>query len=221
MYTVEIKESAIDSNLAAESLAQEKGNSVEYSSKQEAEKHAKEMSENDNRLRIQRAAPNDPSDADGYLVNHPQKFHQRPKSEQNDWLTFDTGPNLYGEIGRSVVIGSYGVGPSLWYYIYKEFTGITKETHRLVRCHEPYLPDDAPSVSWSPDGLLKVYRKFDNNLTRLIFFEVKTGKASFERGQLEDMKSVAREYDVLKIRVKIDNLPEEYTVKFTRITPEM
>lgn len=72
-------------------------------------------------------------------------------------------------------------------------------------------------VSWSPDGLIKAYNKVNGDLDRLVFFEVKTGNASFERGQLSDMQAVAEMYDVLKIRVNIEGLQGEYSVKIDRL----
>lgn len=216
-YVVAIKDSAIESNPAANALAQEEGEIIECDSKSDADQLAVELSENGERLRIQRVAPQDKSGVDGYLVRHPEQFQYEPKSVERDWMTFDTDANLYGELGKSLIIGTYGVGPSLRYYLFEEFPELSKGLHRLTRRHEPYLPDDAPTVSWSPDGLIKAYNKVTGDLDRLVFFEVKSGDASFERGQLGDMQAVAEVYDVLKIRVNIDGLPGEYSVKIDRL----
>lgn len=134
-FVVAIKGSAIESNPAAKALVQNQGKIVECDSKSDAEQLAAELSEKGERLRIKRVAPQDTSGADGYLVRHPEKFRYEPKSVEDDWMMFDSDANLYGELGKSLIIGSYGVGPSLRYYLFEEFSSLSENLHRLTRRH--------------------------------------------------------------------------------------
>jgi glycosyltransferase A (GT-A) superfamily protein (DUF2064 family) len=45
------------------------------------------------------------------------------------------------------------------------------------------------------------------------FCEIKSGDASFERSQREGMQSLAENHRVLKIRVDVEDLPREYTLR--------
>lgn len=49
--------------------------------------------------------------------------------------------------------------------------------------------------------------------------EIKTGNASFERSQADVMRRLAAEERVLKIRVSIDDLPDQYSVRIHEVEP--
>lgn len=218
MYVVKIKKSACKANPAVGHHVQEDGTEIEFKSREAAEKFANEISSKGPRVRIQAAAPQDPSAVDAYLIPFPERHIVEPKDSPTTGLTFDVGANVYGELGIAVTFGSSGLSPALRYYFYSGIEGINESSHHLRSIREPYLPDDVPDdVSWSPDGLIQV-RRF-GELIDQYFCEVKTGDASFERGQLEGMKRVSRYYKVLKIRVDIENLPDEYTVRITPVSP--
>lgn len=218
MYVVEIKETARESNSAVECYVQNSGAHLEFKSREAAEKFANEISSKGGRVRIQAAAPQDPSSVDAYLIPFPKRHITEPKDSPKSGLTFDVGANVYGEIGNAVIFGSSGVSPAIRYYFYSEIEGFEEASHNLRSIRQPYLPDDVPDdVSWSPDGLVQVWSF--GELVDQYFCEVKTGNASFERGQLAGMRRVSRYYPVLKIRVDIGNLPDEYTVRIAPVGP--
>jgi hypothetical protein len=49
--------------------------------------------------------------------------------------------------------------------------------------------------------------------------EIKTGDASFQRTQMKAMRELAKEARVLKIRVLIDDLPKQYSVRVHEVEP--
>lgn len=213
MYLLEVKGSAVEANRVVADLVEGDGPFHEFDSRAAAEDFARHLSESGGRVSVQASAPQDPTEADGYLVRDPVRYQYQPKDSGPAGMTFDVGANLYGELGRALVYGSYGVSPALRYYFYEEVEGVGRETHRLNAVGEPYFPDDFDAdTSWSPDLLVRTYRRGLNELDGRYFCEIKSGDASFQRGQLEDMHLVARQYDVLKIRVDIRDLPATYTV---------
>lgn len=218
MYVVEIKESARESNSAVEGYVQHDGGRLEFDSRRAAENFASDISSKGGRVRIQAVAPQDPAPVDAYLIPFPARHIAAPKESPKSGLTFDVGANVYGELGNAVMFGTSGVSPALRYYCYSEIEGVGETSHYLRSIRQPYLPDDVPDdVSWSPDGLVQVRRS--GELVDQYCCEVKTGNASFERGQVAGMRCVARYYPVLKIRVDIEYLPDECTVRITSVSP--
>lgn len=218
MYLLEVKESAVEANRAVADLVEGDGPFHEFDSREAAEDVARHLSERGGRVSVQASAPQDPTDADGYLVRDPVQYHQQPRDSDTAGMTFDVGANLYGELGRALVYGTYGVSPALRYYFYEGVEGVERETHRLNAVGEPYFPDGFEAdVSWLPDLLVRTYRRRFNALDGMYFCEIKTGEASFQRGQLQDMRTVAEEFGVLKVRVDITDLPDEYTVSIDAV----
>lgn len=221
MYRLAIKESALESNPAVEELADESGSTIELDSKRTAEQLAERISAGGERVRVQRAAPNDPSDADGYLIRWPNRHVAEPKDSDVEGLTFDVGANQYGEIGTALVCGSYGLSPGVKYYLFDEFEHLSEDRHKLSRECEPHFPQGYdPNISWSPDCLIQVYSRATWDVEEMYVCEVKAGEASFQRNQAEDMQTVAEEFGVLKIRVVLDRLPQEYSVRIDQVQPE-
>ena len=221
MYRVLVKESAIKSNEAVAEFVDERGDVIKFQSRNDAEARAECLSSSGDRIRIQKVAPQDPADVDGYLIYFPKRNTKVPKDSDQVGLTFDAGANLRGEIGEALICGSYGLSPGVKYYFYNEMENVERDIHRVWRIENPYLPDEIkPAVSWSPDCLINVASRHDGEIVEQYFCEIKTGNASFERNQARDMKSVARTHGVLKIRVVIDQLPDEYTIRITEVSPE-
>ncbi|WP_238593261.1 hypothetical protein [Natronobacterium lacisalsi] len=52
------------------------------------------------------------------------------------------------------------------------------------------------------------------------YCEIKTGNASFERSQMETMRELATEERVLKIRVLIDDVPDQYSLRIREVEPD-
>lgn len=219
MYRLSIKDSAIDASDAVADLVAEDGRVLEFESKQEAEDLAERLSSDAPRVRVQAVAPQDPNDVDGYLIKFPRRYVSKPKDSDTAGLTFDVGANQYGDLGQALVCGPSGLSPGIRYFVFDELDGIEEASHRLRGVAEPYLPDDLQAdVLWSPDSLIQVWSR--GEVVEQYFCEVKTGDASFERNQVRDMEWVASEYGVLKIRVIIEGLPEQYTIRVREVTPE-
>ena len=221
MYRVLVKESAIKSNEAVAEFVDERGDVIEFDSRDVAEAQAERLSMVGDQVRIQTVAPQDPADVDGYLIHFPKRNTTAPKDSDRVGFTFDVGANQYGELGEALVYGSYGLSPGIKYYFYNELDTVQKDTHRVWRIQNPYLPEEIESaISWSPDCLINVSSRRDGKIVDQYFCEIKTGNASFERNQARDMRAVARTHGVLKIRVVIDRLPDEYTIRIAEMTPE-
>jgi len=221
MYRLSIKDSAIEHSDAVADLVADRGRTIELESRRKAEGFADSFSYDGPRVRVQAAAPQDPEDVDGYLIGFPRQFVSEPKDSETDSLTFDVGANQYGELGEGLVCGSHGLSPGVRYFLYDELDGVEKDRHRLRGTAAASLPDDiSGDVSWSPDCLIQVRTREDFRIVDQYFCEVKTGDASFQRTQAEDIKRVAREYGVLKIRVIIKGLPDEYTIRISDIPSE-
>ena len=221
MYRVLVKESAIKSNEAVAEFVDERGDVIKFQSRNDAEARAERLSSSGDRVRIQKAAPQEPANVDGYLIHFPERNTKAPKNSDRAGFTFDVGANQYGELGEALIYGSYGLSPGVKYYFYNEVETIERDTHRVWRIENPYLPEEIESVvSWSPDCLINVASRHDGEIVDQYFCEIKTGNASFERNQARDMKAVARTHGVLKIRVIIDQLPDEYTIRITEVSPE-
>ena len=220
MYRLKLTEKAIDVNPAVAELEHEHGTVLEFDAKSDAEAFASRLSQSGDRVRVQAVAQNDPSEIDGYLIRWPERHIAEPKDSDKDGLTFDVGANQYGEVGKALVCGSYGLAPGVKYYFFEEFDHLTEERHKLQVKIEPHFPDAyEPRISWSPDCLIQVRSRPFWDLEERYFCEIKSGNASFERNQAEDMKTVAEEFGVLKIRVIIDNLPGEYTLRISEVEP--
>jgi len=220
MYRVSVKNSAIDANQAVADLA-DRGRVIECDSRADAESLAARHGTAGAPIRIQNAAPQDPADVDGYLISDPERYIAEPKDTDTPGLTFDVGPNQYGELGEALVCGSYGLSRGLKHYVYEDLDGVNEESHRIRAITDPDLPDDkASGVSWSPDCEIRVYPQKDIRLVQQYFAEVKAGGGSFERNQVSGMGAVARDYDVLKIRLVLKDLPDEYTLRINHVNPD-
>ena len=219
MYRIEVKPTAVRANPAVRQFVEDRDTVVECESRAAAETLATELSDGGGRVRIQTAAPQDPSSVDGYLVRFPKRSRTEPKASSKPGSTFDVGANLYGALGRALIVGDYGVSPALSHYFFDEPGHHDREVHRLCRVSDVSLGDRGVRVSWVPDCVIGVRRSGTGDVIAEYFCEIKTGAASFQRGQRSDMKTAAETVAVLKIRVDIGGLPDEFTVRIDRIGP--
>lgn len=218
MFDVFITETARDANAAVEAYVDAEGEIVSFRSKQTAEEWASELSAGGPRVRIQKVAPQDTRDINAYLVSDPKKYTSVPKETDSPGLVFDTTANQYGELGEAVVAGSYGVSPGLKYYIEQTTDLPAEDEYKITRRNTSRIPDGIEyDGTWSPDLVVDVKRLEDWQTIETFYCEIKSGDASFERSQRESMQSLAREYNVLKIRVDIDELPEKYRLLITPV----
>lgn len=70
---------------------------------------------------------------------------------------------------------------------------------------------------WPADCVVEAKGRWDGRVLERCYCEIKTGDASFERAQVEAMQELAKEERVLKIRVVIDSLPDQYSVRIHEV----
>ncbi|AWB26534.1 hypothetical protein [Halococcoides cellulosivorans] len=218
MYRLAIKESAREANDAVADLVADRGDVLDCESEGAAQALAERVSAAGERVRVQAAAPQDSSDADGYLIRHPRRYVSDPKPSDTTGLTFDVGANQYGALGEALVCGTSGLARGIKHVLRNELDDVIDERHYLYGIPDPYITDDLDAdVSWSPDLLVLVGSEYQDNPVAMYYCEIKTGDASFQRTQADDMQAVAREYGVLKIRVIVEALPDEYTLEVSEV----
>ena len=226
-FTVAIKESAREVNEPARRLATIEEDRVTFASETEAHRRARELSaEGESVVKVQRAAPQDPDDVDGYLVGWPQRRHQTPDGSPTEGLTFDTEANQYGALGEAVVL-TPEVNPPLLTHFARVDADLGEESADSdaddVRVELDTDPDPVTVGSdrrWEPDCRAVVRLGPDRPVLTEYFCEVKSGDGSFERSQREAMAAKAREATVLKIRVELDDLPDSYTAWVRKVAPD-
>ncbi|UPV75983.1 hypothetical protein M0R89_07960 [Halorussus limi] len=220
-FTVAVKESAREANEPARRLATIEGDRVAFASEAEAHRRARELSaEGESAVKVQRAAPQDPDDVDGYLVGWPQRRHQTPDGSPTEGLTFDTEANQYGALGEAVVC-TPEVNPPLLTHFARVDADLDADSE--VRVELDTDPDPVAVRSdrrWEPDCRAVVRLGPDRPVLTEYFCEVKSGDGSFERSQREAMRAKAREATVLKIRVELEELPDSYTAWVRKVAPE-
>jgi hypothetical protein len=105
-FTVEAKPGALEVNRALAETVDSHGHPLEFGSRARAEAYARQLSAEDGDLRLQAAAPNDPSDVDGYLLAAHNPSIKEPAETEGDTWTFDVGANLYGALGEAILLES-------------------------------------------------------------------------------------------------------------------
>jgi hypothetical protein len=220
-FRVAVKESATEASRAVRRLVREEGDRLEFDSKAEANRRARELSAEDGTVKIQRAAPQDPGDDDAYLVAWPERRRWTPDGSPTEGLTFDTEANQYGALGEAVVF-SPEVNPPLLTHFAQVDADLSERETADVRVELDRDPDPVvvgTSKRWEPDCRAVVRLGPDRPVLTEYWCEVKTGDGSFERSQREAMAAKAREATVLKIRVELDELPDSYTAWVRRVGP--
>ena len=225
-FRVAIKDSAVETNSDVAQLRQT-GEIVEYDSRSQAEAVARKVSESgEGPVRLQRAAPNDPADVDAYLVAAPEQHKHTPVKAHDGAWTFGVTANQYGALGELLL--TTGGTPALEYFVQEDLGPYPSEAVadavNLDLRTDPKefdwetlcAPVDGERARWEPDCELRVWAGHSEILHRY-FCEIKTGDSSFERHQQETMRAVAEVADVLKIRVRVEELPEQYTVRLYRV----
>jgi hypothetical protein len=224
-FTVAVKESAREANEPARRLATIEGDRVTFESETEAHRRARELSaEGESVVKVQRAAPQDPDDVDGYLVGWPQRRHRVPDGSPTEGLTFDTEANQYGALGEAVVL-TPAVNPPLLTHFARVDADLDADDGDAedVRVELDTDPDPVSVRSdrrWEPDCRAVVRLGPDRPVLTEYVCEVKAGDGSFERSQREAMRAKAREAIVLKIRVDLSELPDSYTAWVRKVVPE-
>jgi hypothetical protein len=225
-FTVEVKPSARERNVAADRLATERGAIHEYLSRADAVARAELLSEDgDVRVAIQGVAPQDDTPADAYLVAQPRRHVRTPREPDDRPWTFDTSGNQYGAIAETVLTTPRTNPPALTYFVREDLdvedeVRVVIETGRSTN-HE--IDDDGRrTATWEADVVATAHRASTGAPLREYWCEIKAGDASFERDQTAVMRAKAADSDVtvVTIRVDLDPLPDRYGVRFDPVAPE-
>lgn len=221
-YAVAIKPGALEVNRSVVDVRDEHGETITFADRDRAAAFAARLSADGGDLRIQAAAPNDPGEADAYLLADHRPSVREPAAVDGDDLTFEVGANLYGVLGEAVVTGG-PTSPALEHFVKQDLANASFEDGLRVRVTDGTFvsfPDEGTGESrWMPDCCLEARDGWRGRLIERYWCEIKTGNASFERTQVAAMRELAKESRVLKLRVSIDALPEQYTVRIREVDP--
>lgn len=214
---IEIKESAIKNNEAAEN-----GEMITTASIEEAEALASKLSvAGGEPVSLQSTAPQDSTTADNYLVHRPTRQTHSPIDPDPDIWTFQTTANQYGALGEALFTRG---APALRYFIKQDLERddiwIRLMAPRHAVKHGTVTREIRNNLSWSPDTVAFAYG--EDSVQQEYWCEIKTGDASFQRQQTEGMAHLDSidGISVLKIRVWIDDLPDQYSVRIEKVTPQ-
>jgi hypothetical protein len=220
-FRVAVKASAQEANEAARRLATTEGEVVGFDSEADAHRRARDLSaDGETPVKVQRAAPQDPADVDGYLVAWPERRRRNPDGTPTEGLTFDVGANQYGALGEALVCSPAVNPPVLAHFARLDADLSERETDdlrvELDTGPEPVVVGSG-THRWEPDCRAVVRLGSDRPVLTEYWCEVKTGDGSFERSQREAMQAKARDATVLKVRAALDDLPDSYTAWVQRV----
>jgi len=224
-YHVAVKSGALDANTTLRDVVQEYSQTLEFGSRSEAERYAERLSESDGELRVQTAAPNDPDDVHAYLLAEHNPSIREPASTTGKTWTFDIGANLYGTLGEAILTAA-PKPHALIYFVEQDIDINDEELEAGLKVDVEtgcFVSLDADSdderVSWRPDCKVLARDGWNGDVLEQYYCEIKTGNASFERSQMAVMRDLATEERVLKIRVLIDELPDQYSLRIHEVDP--
>ena len=223
-FLIEAKSGALDVNRRLVDHVETYGRTLEFGSRGHAENYARQLSAAAGSLRIQAAPENDPSDVDAYLLADHSPSIREPAAVDGDTLTFDVGATLYGALGEAVLLESPRAH-ALHYYVRQDLEldddelveglDVNVESGKLVS----FDGIDKEQTSWIPDCVVVARDGWDGPVLERYYCEIKTGNASFERSQVAAMERLAREERVLKIRMHIEELPDQYSLRVHEVEP--
>lgn len=224
-FTVAVKDGALAVNTNVIDAVEIHGRTLEFGSRTAAERYAAQLSSGAGSLRVQGAAPNDPSDADAYLLADHNPSIKEPADIDGETWTFDVGANLYGSLGEAILLHS--PKPHALYYFVREDLDLETEEleHELqltVRQNQYVPPEEQAGDElggWRPDCKLVARDGWSGQVLETYYCEIKTGNASFERSQVATMEQLAEDERVLKIRLLIDELPDQYSLRIHEVAP--
>lgn len=220
-FRLAVKPDALEVNAALAGVTEEHGEALSFGSRAKAERFARRLSAESGALRVQAAAPNDPGDADGYLLAEHDPDVREPAAVDGDTWTFDVGANVYGALGEAVVT-SGARPPALAYYVERDLDvdADDLETGLRVRVRSgERVTTGRGRNGWVPDCRVEARDGWNGEVLETYLCEIKTGNASFERSQRAAMRALAREERVLTIRVLIEDLPDRYAVRIREVEP--
>ncbi|WP_436932456.1 hypothetical protein [Halosimplex halobium] len=220
---VEVKSGAIEVNSGLREEVESHGHALDFGSRSHAEDYARQESASDGELRVQAAPENEPRDVDAYLLADRSPSIAEPAEIDGETLAFDVGANLYGALGEAIPI--HAPKPHALVYFVREDLDIGDNNLEwgLNVDVEPgrLLPIERGDERrrWTPDCVVEAKAGWSGRMLERYYCEIRTGDASFERAQVATMEELAKEERVLKIRVDIDSLPDQYSLRSHEVEP--
>lgn len=228
-FQVAVKESASDRNPEVAKWVEAAGRLFTYDTRSAAEEHAAGLSDQGGApVAVQAAAPNDDSPADAYLVAGADRNRSEPADPSEDAWDFDVAANQYGALGEALLTTPRTNPPALTYFV-EGHRDIDEEIQVRIESGDPVNAAIADPGSaqlteqtWIPDCVAVARRAATGAVLGRYLCEIKTGDASFQRHQTAVMEATAAEpgVTVLKVRVRIDSLPDSYHVRFETVSPD-
>jgi hypothetical protein len=221
-FVVEVKSGALEVNCRLREAVEVHGRTLDFGSRQQAENYASQLSASDGSVRIQASPDNEPRDIDAYLLADHDPSIKEPADVDGDTWTFDVGANLYGSLGEAILLES--PKPHALIYFVRQDLDVDDDDLEWglnvdVTPGQPLAVDSSNGAKrWTPDCVVKAKDGWDEVLEQY-YCEIKTGDASFERSQVEAMEGLASDERVLKIRVGIDDLPDQYSIRIHEVGP--
>lgn len=188
-----------------------RGESRAFESRESAEAFATHATKKgDVRVEIQAAAPQDPTGCDAYLVAIPARNTEEPANPEADAWRFHTEANQHGAIGELLATTPKTNPPAFTWFVRRD---LGDPPGLVVRVRD----DVDPVGRWRPD--CRLVASVDGDVVEDYLCEIKTGNASFQRGQRDGMDRHAESGRVLTARVRIGALPDEYEVTVNEYEP--
>ncbi|GAA0197437.1 hypothetical protein [Haladaptatus pallidirubidus] len=222
-FTVEVKDNAIEVNTTISEIITTHGRTLDFGSRAHAGAYASQLSAGDGSLRIQAAPANDPRDVDAYLLADHTPSITKPAATDGETWTFDVGANLYGALGEAILT-SAPKPHALYYFVRQDLEVDDRELESglalEIKSGRPISVDHPDGEKrWTPDCIVRAADGWDGCVLARYYCEIKTGNASFERSQGVVMEELTAQERVLKIRVRIEDLPEQYSLRINEVTP--
>ena len=158
------------------------------------------------------------------LADHTPAIKE-PAEINGDTWTFDVGANLNLTLGEAILTAT--PKPHALIYFVKQDLNINdaaREQRLRVEVETDctlVVPtsDDGTQHRWFPDCKIIARDGWNGPVQETYYCKIKTGNASFERSQLSAVLALADNERVLKIRVLIDELPDQYSLRIHELTP--
>lgn len=223
-FVLEVKSGAMAVNRTLEEVIEDQGRRLDFGSRSQAEDYAHQLSATGGSLRVQAAPENDQREVDAYLLADHNPSITEPAEVDGDTLTFDVGANLYGTLGEAILLEPpkphalhYFVQQDLESkYDLEEEPNIDVRTGGFISIADS---DRAAPDRWVPDCEIIARDGWDGPVLERYYCEIKTGNASFQRSQIAAMEQLAEEERVLKIRMVIEELPDQYSLRIHEVEP--
>jgi hypothetical protein len=222
-FVVEPKPGALDANSQLREDTEAYGSTLDFGSRQHAGDYVRQLSASGGPLRLQAVPDNEPKEIDVYLLADHNPSIKEPAEIDGETWTFDIGANLYGALGEAILLES-PKPHALIHFVRQDLNvdeaDLESGLHVDVTSGGLHSIDRAGGTKrWAPDCVVEAKDGWDGELLERYYCEIKTGNASFERSQVEVMEALASDERVLKIRVIIEDLPDQYSLRIHEVEP--